>query len=500
MSAAPHDETVDEMTAGGDSFATPNSNPKPKVKAPASAPGRTKRSSKTATTSAAPHVETVDEMTTEGGSFATPNGDPKPKVKVAASAPGRTKRSSKTAKQRTSSPGPIQSSDKEGKMKKTKSKKNTPVGEDNWSVSSEEENSKANDLRDFNEFSQSLPGPPLTKKSNSTKKGLREEKLARKGSSRTSATNNGDTLTPILKKKAFTLQGGSNVSNTSPRRRQSTPAPATPDGLRSVTPPRSPMTPKRHTVAGVPRMTTPRAASSRFPMRSSPRGVGLSPQGRSMSQQLGGPPFSNLPRRAQSLMSNSPGAGLPVVPLTPRSGRRSLPVPRSPGSLAASERYSLAASSTRILTPRTPKSPARRSVLGGRRATIGLDDVKKLEIGPLDDDVKKGAGSDGSSPGDEKEALLVKRTPYPKTDEEWEAFDTPPKSLVLVWVVVMGELVFDMGTTMIAFRALGAESDCCGYPITVGAFPMLFTAPFFLLVSSEIALLLRAIMLTMCLT
>jgi hypothetical protein len=526
--------------------------------------------------SGTPHFETVDEMT-EGESFATPIGNPKPKVKVPVSAPGRTKRSSKAAKEkRTSSlsPNPAKkrtsslnpSSDKAGKMKKTKSKKKKKASadEDNWSISSDEENAKAND---FKEFSQSLPGPPLAKKSTSTKKGLRDEALPRKSSSRTAVSNNGDTLTPVSKKKAFNRQGSrsSNVSSKSPSRgEESAPTPATANGnlkspgqlkRRSRSPgslprrshqregsskspgplgrksyqregsSRSPGPLGRKSVQGerpsrspgplgrtsvqregstrspgptsrsshrrsvaTPQSPMTRASISTSPLRSS--GAGLSPQRRSTLRQPGGPPLTQSPRRAQSLMANSPG-GLPMAPLTPGGGRRSLPASRSPGSLAASNRYSLSAT-------RTPNSASRRSVLGGRRATLmSEEDLKKLEIGPLDGDVMKGAGSDGSSPGEEEEEVaLVVRKPYPKTDEEWEEFDKPPKSLVLVWVVVMGELMFDMGTTMIAFRALGEASECCGYPVTVGPFPMLITAPFFLLVSSEIALLARAILLT----
>lgn len=481
-------------------------------------------------------------------SYATPTGNPKPKVKVPASAPGRTGKSKKSGtskKKRTSSLSPVPASTDKMKKTKSKKKKKEPGYEDNWSISSEEENGKSNDLKSFKEFSQNLPGPPLAKKSNSTKKGLRDEKLPRKESTKT-AMSNGDTSapTPVSKEK-------SNVGNTSPSpsRRQSVPTPATPNGIlkspgqlkrragsaRSPaplsrgssrrgsvnTPPqspvgsssayRSPKTPIRRSVGGPPLATTPRASSSKSPMRSTSVASSMSPKRRSQSPGALTPATSKSARRSQIPVPNSPRGGLPVAPLTPRGGLRSEMVPqtqflddssrKSPGSLS-SERYSIAASSTRIITPRTPKSPARRSVLGGRRATTGLadEDLKKLEIAPLDDDAKKGAG-DGSSPGEEggeeEEVVVVKRKPYPKTDEEWEEFDAPPKSLVIVWVVVMGELVFDMGTTMIAFRALGEESECCGSPVTVGSFPMLITTPFFLLVSSEIALLLRAILLTM---
>ena len=76
-------------------------------------------------------------------------------------------------------------------------------------------------------------------------------------------------------------------------------------------------------------------------------------------------------------------------------------------------------------------------------------------------------------------------------------YERPPKSLVLIWLVVAGELGFDLGTTVIAFRSLLEEDDCCGTKITLGPVPMSLTAPFFLLVAAELALLIRAIMMTL---
>lgn len=156
----------------------------------------------------------------------------------------------------------------------------------------------------------------------------------------------------------------------------------------------------------------------------------------------------------------------------------------------------------------SPKSPSnsRRSTLGGRRATTGIEaSVDKLDLD--DDDKPEVSNVINDDPGEEevveqkgynkmKEKMNEFRKTYPKTDEDWDKMEKPPKSLLVVWCVVLLELVFDLGTTMIALRALDQEDDCCGYPITIGVFPVLITAPFFALVSSEIALLLRAIMLT----
>jgi hypothetical protein len=77
-----------------------------------------------------------------------------------------------------------------------------------------------------------------------------------------------------------------------------------------------------------------------------------------------------------------------------------------------------------------------------------------------------------------------------------ERFERPPKTLVLIWLLMAGELGFDMGTTVISFHALFKDDDCCGNAISMGPVPMGITAPFFLLIGTEIALLLRVILLT----
>jgi hypothetical protein len=75
--------------------------------------------------------------------------------------------------------------------------------------------------------------------------------------------------------------------------------------------------------------------------------------------------------------------------------------------------------------------------------------------------------------------------------------ETPPKSLVLIWVVVSAELAFDLATTIIAFLALVEEDECCGEQISLGPIPMTVTAPFFLLVLAELSFLFRAVVLTL---
>ena len=76
-------------------------------------------------------------------------------------------------------------------------------------------------------------------------------------------------------------------------------------------------------------------------------------------------------------------------------------------------------------------------------------------------------------------------------------FERPPKSLVIIWLLFAGEMGFDMATTSVAFRSLLDDDRCCEKKIDMGPMPMSITIPFFCLVGTEIALLLRAIMLTL---
>eukprot|EP00539_Tryblionella_compressa_P018478 CAMPEP_0178872720 /NCGR_PEP_ID=MMETSP0747-20121128/8277_1 /TAXON_ID=913974 /ORGANISM="Nitzschia punctata, Strain CCMP561" /LENGTH=743 /DNA_ID=CAMNT_0020539959 /DNA_START=291 /DNA_END=2522 /DNA_ORIENTATION=+ len=78
-----------------------------------------------------------------------------------------------------------------------------------------------------------------------------------------------------------------------------------------------------------------------------------------------------------------------------------------------------------------------------------------------------------------------------------EIEETPPRSIVLIWVIVAAELGFDLATTIIAFQSFLGEDTCCGNPITLGSIPISSTIPFFLLVVAELAFLIRAIVLTL---
>jgi hypothetical protein len=73
----------------------------------------------------------------------------------------------------------------------------------------------------------------------------------------------------------------------------------------------------------------------------------------------------------------------------------------------------------------------------------------------------------------------------------------PPRSLVLIWILMAAELGFDLVTTIIAFIATIGEQECCGHTIHLGPLPLTTTIPFFLLILAELSFLGRAILLTL---
>jgi hypothetical protein len=49
-----------------------------------------------------------------------------------------------------------------------------------------------------------------------------------------------------------------------------------------------------------------------------------------------------------------------------------------------------------------------------------------------------------------------------------EIEERPPRSIILIWVIVAAELGFDFATTIIAFISFLEDDTCCGKPITLG--------------------------------
>lgn len=74
---------------------------------------------------------------------------------------------------------------------------------------------------------------------------------------------------------------------------------------------------------------------------------------------------------------------------------------------------------------------------------------------------------------------------------------SPPKSVVVVWILMAAELGFNLGTSIIAFAATVGDSYCCGYTIYLGPLPLTTTIPFFFLILTELGFLGRAILLTL---
>jgi hypothetical protein len=73
----------------------------------------------------------------------------------------------------------------------------------------------------------------------------------------------------------------------------------------------------------------------------------------------------------------------------------------------------------------------------------------------------------------------------------------PPKTLVIVWILVVAELSFDFVTTIISFRAFSERGDCCGHDMDLGPLPVGVTTPFFLLIMAELSFLMICMFLTM---
>jgi hypothetical protein len=85
-------------------------------------------------------------------------------------------------------------------------------------------------------------------------------------------------------------------------------------------------------------------------------------------------------------------------------------------------------------------------------------------------------------------------------DEEGEdslVYKPPSKTLLIIWSVVGAELILDLVTTIIAFKSLMSDGECCGEKIELGGLPLGITIPFFLLIVLELACLLYVIKLTL---
>ncbi len=130
--------------------------------------------------------------------------------------------------------------------------------------------------------------------------------------------------------------------------------------------------------------------------------------------------------------------------------------------------------------------PRSRSVDALQRQSTARPDMKRARSSAVGDFAKYDV------------ALRREKAPEPRKKKKRDMkYERPPRSLVLIWLLVAGELSFDLCTTVITFRSIMEDNECCGYDVVLGPVPMLVAIPFFLLVSTELALLIRAIVLTL---
>ncbi|KAL3937089.1 MAG: hypothetical protein SGBAC_007730 [Bacillariaceae sp.] len=160
---------------------------------------------------------------------------------------------------------------------------------------------------------------------------------------------------------------------------------------------------------------------------------------------------------------------------------------------------------------KSKKELSRQPSRGNLNRTPSRGDLKRnpsrgnLERAPSRGDLKR----QGSKQSFKKRPSLA-RTASTKSQSEldrhngrrrWQKFkkmeEKPKRSLIVIWLVVLAELSFDLGTTIIAFRAMLNEDACCGYELELGRLPLSVATPFIFLISLELLILLRAMVLTM---
>jgi hypothetical protein len=106
------------------------------------------------------------------------------------------------------------------------------------------------------------------------------------------------------------------------------------------------------------------------------------------------------------------------------------------------------------------------------------DDKDKDKDNDNDNDNENGDDNGSTGTNDTAESMLQKLRI--KTEV------VPPKSLVIIWILMAAELGFDLITTGIAFfssyykiMAGGKTTECCGSNVSMGLLPMTTTIPFF---------------------
>ena len=73
----------------------------------------------------------------------------------------------------------------------------------------------------------------------------------------------------------------------------------------------------------------------------------------------------------------------------------------------------------------------------------------------------------------------------------------PPKSLLIVWFIVLGQLMLDLVTTIMSYIQLNQDWDCCGYKGNIGPIPKAVTDPYLVLIMLELSFLFRSMFVTL---
>ncbi|CAJ1945256.1 unnamed protein product [Cylindrotheca closterium] len=99
--------------------------------------------------------------------------------------------------------------------------------------------------------------------------------------------------------------------------------------------------------------------------------------------------------------------------------------------------------------------------------------------------------SNSSSPSEPKKRII-------RVGHKTMEIEDPPKTLLLIWILMAAKLVLDLVTSAIAFTAFLEEPGlCCDTPINTGLGPLAVVIPFFILVLLELVFLLRSVVLTL---
>ena len=73
----------------------------------------------------------------------------------------------------------------------------------------------------------------------------------------------------------------------------------------------------------------------------------------------------------------------------------------------------------------------------------------------------------------------------------------PPKSILLVWFIVIGQLMLDLVTTIMSYIQLNQSTFCCDYKVNLGRLPRAVTDPYLVVILVELLFLIRSMSITL---